>query len=148
MGEEPFNSIALTTPWTAISSLICEVIIRPIKLLACATDCLGWDTSGCSTCGNDVIEADEVCDGAQFGGEDCASFSAGQHGILACNATCDEVDLTGCYTCGNDTREAIEECDGADFGGQTCVDYGFAWGRLSSRVPADCLLRGSSMWPE
>ena len=42
--------------------------------------------AGCgSTCGNNVIEGGEVCDGTDLGGETCASQSCSGGGTLACN---------------------------------------------------------------
>ncbi|MGD2116382.1 MAG: hypothetical protein PVG07_15110, partial [Acidobacteriota bacterium] len=48
-------------------------------------------------CGNGVIEAGEVCDGANLGGETCQSqgFTGG---TLACNASCTGFDTSGCTT--------------------------------------------------
>lgn len=48
-----------------------------------------------STCGDDVVEGFEVCDGAQFGGLSCASFGWGG-GELACIEECSRIAQSAC----------------------------------------------------
>ena len=65
--------------------------------LACAADCQSIDTTGCQplpTCGDNVLNGGEQCDGAALGGSTCISlgFDLGQ---LACSPTC-TLDTTGC----------------------------------------------------
>lgn len=66
--------------------------------LACAASCQDFDTAGCdggATCGDGVIEDDEVCDGADLDGQTCQDFGfAG--GDLGCLGDCSDVDLSGC----------------------------------------------------
>lgn len=65
------------------------------------------------TCGNNVKEPGEVCDGTDLGGATCTSQGCGG-GTLACNSTCNGFDLTGCSGCpvcnNNGTCEAGEDC--------------------------------------
>ena len=110
--------------------------------LLCATDCSGFDTSGCTgveaECGNDIIEGDEACDGSDLAGETCESMGY-DGGTLLCMADCSGFytgDCTSLPQCGNNTVEEGEVCDGTDLGGQTCVGLGFDGGDLSCR--ADC----------
>jgi hypothetical protein len=82
-------------------------------------------------CGNDAVEGDEICDGTDLGGQDCAmqGFDGGE---LACSTDCSELDTSGCmnFACGNGTMEGREGCDGNDFGGATCQTEGFENGTL------------------
>ncbi|MBU1535932.1 hypothetical protein KKF84_11475, partial [Myxococcota bacterium] len=97
-------------------------------IIACHSDCR-LDTSGCYTCGNDVIEADEECDGESFGDENCElhGFSGG---TLTCLSDC-TISNESCHVCGNGTLEGSEECEGSDLGGTTCLDLGYYGGALS-----------------
>ncbi|MEM9461028.1 MAG: hypothetical protein AAGF11_43085 [Myxococcota bacterium] len=65
--------------------------------LGCASDCSGFDVSGCHVCGNDVIEAGERCDDADLGGEDCISQGF-DGGVLTCLSDCSDWDRSGCVT--------------------------------------------------
>ncbi|MCZ6570417.1 MAG: DUF1566 domain-containing protein [Deltaproteobacteria bacterium] len=47
-----------------------------------------------STCGNDIIDGNDDCDGLDLGGESCQSLGFGG-GLLACSAGCG-LDLSGC----------------------------------------------------
>lgn len=101
--------------------------------LACADDCT-FDTSACvmATCGNDLIEGTEVCDGTDVG-SDCASEGFPLGGELGCLKNCSDYDTSGCLSqvCGNDTAEGDESCDGADLAGVTCESIGFDGGALA-----------------
>lgn len=50
-----------------------------------------------ATCGNGTLDANELCDGTELGGETCASATMGaaSEGTLACTASC-TFDLSGC----------------------------------------------------
>ena len=64
-------------------------------------------------CGNGIIDAGEVCDGANLGGATCTDFGCGG-GTLACQGTCGAFDLSGCFgcpaVCGDGTCDAGEDC--------------------------------------
>jgi hypothetical protein len=79
--------------------------------LACASDCLGYDTSGCTTCGDGIAEGAELCDGDDLDGETCPGlgFFAG---ALACDANC-EFDTNLCAT---------DCCTPGGFGDPGCQD--------------------------
>ena len=53
------------------------------------------------TCGNNVIEGDEVCDLTQINGETCESLGS-EGGVLGCLLDCSDYNLLGCFICGND----------------------------------------------
>ena len=94
--------------------------------------------AGCSDddngaeCGDGVMEGNEVCDGADLGGEDCVSQGF-VGGTLACNTTCDGYDTSQCTStpCGNGDIDTGEVCDTDNFGTATCVSEGFDGGDLS-----------------
>jgi hypothetical protein len=48
-------------------------------------------------CGNNVKEANEVCDGTDLAGKTCQDFGYTQ-GALACGIACDQFDISACYT--------------------------------------------------
>jgi hypothetical protein len=79
-------------------------------------------------CGNAAIEAGEQCDGANLGGETCASLGF-LGGTLACDASC-ALDTAGCFAslCGNGAVNAPEQCDGANLAGATCASLGYTNG--------------------
>ena len=93
--------------------------------LACAGDCMGFDTTGCAACGDSVVGGTEACDGTDLAGEDCTSIGMGfVGGTLGCMGDC-TFDVSGCMAppnCGNGVIEAGmgEECEGTDLGGGTC----------------------------
>ncbi|MEX1365486.1 MAG: proprotein convertase P-domain-containing protein [Nannocystaceae bacterium] len=105
--------------------------------LSCADDCT-YNVRLCEviTCGDDMIDGMDVCDGTDLGGEDCVSqgFDAG---TLACEAGCAAFDTSMCtYTCGDDGIDPGETCDGADLGAETCITQGFDGGTLGCAM--DC----------
>lgn len=106
--------------------------------LACAADCLGFDTRGCTAaqCGNDAIEGDELCDGTDLADATCASEGF-DNGTLACAADCSDLDVDGCGVCGNFIVEDAEACDGPLLFAQTCLTLGFDSGELACQP--DCL---------
>ncbi len=67
--------------------------------LACAGDCMSFDTSPCVTyvCGDNIIQSEngEVCDGSDLAGQTCSS--RGHYGgTLACSGDCSSFDETYC----------------------------------------------------
>jgi cysteine-rich repeat protein len=110
--------------------------------LLCTAGC-SMDTSACTggsgLCGNGVIDATEICDGADLGGETCESQGM-VAGTLACMADCRGFNMTGCTiseTCDNGVRDGLEECDGTDLAGATCEILGYLGGTLDCQ--ANCL---------
>lgn len=96
---------------------------------------------GSASCGNGAIDT-ESCDGADLGGQTCASLGLGS-GTLACDAACG-FDTSSCIaaTCGDGVVNAPgEQCDGGDLGGNTCASAGYTSGAIS--CAADCTLNVS-----
>ena len=83
-----------------------------------------------TTCGNNVIDGADVCDGVDLGGQTCMGLGF-QQGALTCSANCKGLVLDGCgwFECGNGEREGDEDCDGT-VGAATCADVGFDNGTL------------------
>ena len=121
-------------------------------------DCARWvetsDNSTCvvATCGDDLAEAEEMCDGtdmATFVGMTCDDINGDNFGTgtLSCKDNC-RLELSGCsYSCGNDVQEGFEDCDGTDMGlydGNTCVDLGYGGGTLGC---TNCGLSGCTDSP-
>lgn len=79
-------------------------------ILTCAANCASLDTSGCASCGNDVLEGSEECDGQALGGAQCSDLSPGvgnwSRGTLSCNAQC-ELDDSECCS-----DVPGQQCDG------------------------------------
>ncbi len=76
-----------------------------------------------STCGNNVVEINEKCDGTELLGQTCQTQGGFSGGTLACKAACNAFDVSGCTGpgCGNGIIEGSEQCDGAQLGGKTCA---------------------------
>ncbi len=102
--------------------------------LACAADCLSFDTTACVmfSCGNGILEGREICDGDQLAGADCLTFGH-DAGTLACAAGCAAYDESGCvdFVCGNDILEGDEVCDTNQLSGEDCLSQGFDGGTLA-----------------
>ncbi|MFC1482174.1 right-handed parallel beta-helix repeat-containing protein [Myxococcota bacterium] len=66
--------------------------------LGCASDCLGYDLTGCydTLCGNGTVDEGEECDGDDLAGQTCATLGH-LGGDLACAADCLEFDSTSCF---------------------------------------------------
>lgn len=105
--------------------------------LGCLSSCR-YDVSGCSgRCGDDVLNgppggALELCDGADLGGRDCATYGYYDLAGLACNELCG-IDTTGCMGyCGDNVFQSANEiCDSGESEAQLnarnldCMDYGY-----------------------
>lgn len=89
-------------------------------------------TGPVEACGNDAIDGDEVCDGTDLAGQDCA-MQGFDIGTLACNADCAGYDVSGCMNinCGDNVAQGKEACDGTDLAGSTCQTEGFDSGTLT-----------------
>jgi len=91
----------------------------------------GGTGGGGPVCGDDTIQAPEVCDGSDLGtltGLTCADFGF-TGGTLACNATCDNLNLTACaggppgWTCEAYLYGAADGCDcGCGVIDPDCID--------------------------
>ncbi|HEV8320297.1 MAG TPA: LamG-like jellyroll fold domain-containing protein [Myxococcota bacterium] len=80
------------------------------------------------TCGNEVREPGEQCDGQDLGGLSC--FGQGfEIGTVTCLPSC-TADLSDCSRCGDGVASGAEACDGAALRGESCVSVGFAGGSL------------------
>jgi len=118
--------------------------------LAISTLMIGW-LSGCDddvskknnnnvnntnnvTCGNDLIEGAEVCDGTALGTATCVTEGF-ESGTLACNTGCTGYDTSACVgpneDCGNNVIDDAEVCDGTALGTATCETQGFDGGTLA-----------------
>ncbi len=86
-------------------------------------------SDGGGTCGNDVIDGTEECDGADLGAGTCVTEGFFGGPPLTCTAGC-TYDTSACTDCGNDIIDSGEACDGAMLGGMDCVMMGFASGTL------------------
>jgi hypothetical protein len=104
---------------------------------ACSNDCSEIDLGTCGTCGNVVVDGDEVCDDIVLLGQTCESqgYSSGQ---LGCSPDCLTYDVANCIVCGNDVIDGVEPCDGVDLAGATCVSEGYVGGVLA--CSPDCAL--------
>ncbi len=85
------------------------------------------------SCGNNVKEGTEECDGTSLANQTCVSKGYAS-GTLACSSC--KFDTSACVSapaavCGNNVKEGTEECDGTDLAGQTCKSEGFESGTLS-----------------
>jgi hypothetical protein len=110
----------------------------------CASDCAGWDTAGCTNCGNGAINAPEQCDGTQLAGNTCLTIGGGwAGGTLRCASDC-RFDTSLCTLCGNGTINPPEECDGANIGGNNCTTIGRGFGGGTLRCAPTCLYDTSS----
>jgi hypothetical protein len=104
----------------------------------CESGCTGFDTSGCSNCGNGAIDAGEQCDGTSLGGASCASIGMGfGGGTLRCGSTC-AYDTSMCTRCGNGSIDAGEQCDGTSLGGASCASIGMGFTGGTLRCTTGC----------
>ncbi|MBN2043119.1 MAG: hypothetical protein JW754_04920 [Candidatus Aenigmarchaeota archaeon] len=53
-----------------------------------------------SYCGDNIMDANETCDGTAFGGLTCSDYGHSS-GLLSCNANCSVISSSGCYTPSN-----------------------------------------------
>ncbi len=95
----------------------------------------------CSTCGDDIIEAGEDCEGTNLGGQTCQNLGF-EGGTLSCDAaTCRFIN--NCLGCGDGVRNGSEECDTAD-GVPTCASLGFSGGVEPTCTPTCQVTHGCS----
>lgn len=95
----------------AISLSLLAPLLSLAALAACNTDGGATETRGSegdpssgeattptggATCGDDRRDGDEVCDGTDLGGQQCADLEGFVGGALACAADCAAFDVAGC----------------------------------------------------
>jgi len=104
--------------------------------LGCASDCMGYDSSGCEAagrCGDGEIQTEfEDCEGDDLNDTACTDLGF-YRGTLACGDDC-AFDTSACAErCGDGVVQATdgEECDGSDLAEQTCATLGFYQGTLA-----------------
>ncbi len=94
-----------------------------------ANECM-FDTTGCFFCGDGNIDVpSEQCEGADLGGQDCASIGL-TAGTLTCTGAC-QYDVSGCVgfpSCGDTFVTPPETCDLINLNGMNCVNQGFDGG--------------------
>ena len=91
-----------------------------------------------AVCGNELVEAAEVCDGSDLAGDTCQSLGW-SGGSLSCQPGCQQYDTSLCSleaVCGNGLIEPPEVCDGSSLSDTTCAELGFYTGTLACL--ADC----------
>ena len=105
---------------------------------ACELDFSLCTQTNPASCGNNVIEAGEACDGADLDGQSCTSlgFDSGTLRCTGCAFNTASCISTG-SVCGNGIIETGEVCDGFNVSGFTCVDFSAASGTV--RCNPDCL---------
>jgi hypothetical protein len=116
----------------AVGKLGCTPTCR-LDARQCAT---GAVSDMPTTCGNDILERNEACDGQALSVTRCDEQGWEATAPLRCNERC-EMDSTGCMNpdslqrCGNGVVEPQygEECEGAALG-PSCTERGFWTGQL------------------
>lgn len=111
--------------------------------LACSGDCMSLDTTACSSpslsCGDNIQDPQEICDGFDLAGQTCESLGF-TGGTLACQEDCTGFDPTNCTSdsafCGNGVVENEEQCDGNNLGSNSCENMGYDSGMLACYL--DC----------
>lgn len=88
--------------------------------LVCNAGCMGFDTRGCTECGDGVVDAPEECEG-DVGDATCETLGF-DGGTVACAADC-SLDTAGCFACGDGVISADEACD-CGAGGCTAAELG------------------------
>ena len=93
---------------------------------SCATEC----AEPVSTCGDNVVDPDEDCDGAA---PSCTELGF-DGGFAFCGGDC-TIDTSGCTNtsanCGNGVVDIGEACDGNNLQGSGCTNFGYTGGTLS-----------------
>ena len=83
------------------------------------------------SCGNDMQEGTETCDGDDLNGATCVTQGF-DGGTLACAGNCMGFDTSGCFDCGDNVQEGTEVCDGTDISEGTSEDCN------SNDIPDEC----------
>lgn len=95
--------------------------------LGCLSDCSGFATTSCYTCGNTFKEAVEECDGIDLGGLTCTSLGY-VGGSLSCTAAC-RLNTTACESMASEGGTPGSGSGGGSPGGTT----GFTPGAQTER---------------
>jgi len=94
------------------------------------------------SCGDDIRDPAEACDGPDLGGANCTSVGF-YTGTLACGADC-QFDTDGCAgRCGDNILDDVEQCEGNSTGVNTCQTLGYTSGELKCD-PLNCTFDTSS----
>ncbi len=95
------------------------------------------DSDDKSVCGNGIIEANEACDGTEFGSISCSTMGF-VAGTVSCTQAC-QIDFSGCRNpvCGDGILDSNEKCDTTNLNGNTCQTLGYASGTLSCTALCD-----------
>jgi hypothetical protein len=106
----------------------------------CLVTCAGWDTSTCSVCGNDQLEAGEACEGeAPPGPRTCADEGLDDNPttVLPCTDEC-RFDTALCGGCRKDAALCLDgtACQGAECNGAEC--------KLGTSCEFDCAGSGNA----
>ena len=124
---------------SALGGMSCTQMGYGTGTLHCNAAC-NYDASDCSntrvpppTCGNNILDVDEECDGTAFDANaTCAYKNFPEGGTVSCNAKTCLADTSTCFACGNNAIEGNELCDGtAIVAGQTCAAFGYEKGSLA-----------------
>lgn len=78
-------------------------------------------TAAGASCGDGVINGDELCDGEDLGDATCASVGVPGNGELLCNPEC-AFDTSQCVKCGNGDLDPGEDCDDGGLAAQDGCD--------------------------
>lgn len=114
---------------TKFNGNTCETLIGvgSTGTLICE-NCATISTAHCSapsTCGDNVRQNDETCDGTDLNGATCTSvLGEGSTGVLKCATNCGSYDVSGCTAaskCGDGIVNGKEVCDGLKLNDQTCA---------------------------
>ncbi len=93
--------------------------------LTCTASCTLNET-GCSDCGDNVLESPEACEHRDTASTADDLFSATcislgyDGGSVICRPNC-TIDDSACFGCGDGLISGTEQCDGTALGGATCV---------------------------
>ena len=101
-------------------------------ILVCKPDCTGFDTSGCTLCGNGILDENEACDDSNSGDGDGCSAGCQVESGWECHGT----PSTCTPVCGDGRTVGSEICDGADLRSETCNSQGLTGGTLACQP--DC----------
>ena len=138
------DGLACPLKLKAVIAPDCETISGTFTARRCRVRQMPFEGARVS-CGDGVLDPDELCDGSDLGPETCQTLGfAG--GVLLCAPDC-SFDLTLCdgavTRCGNSVREPGEQCDVNDFGTDSCETLGFAsGGTLACKNDCTIVTRG------